>query len=129
MGVDTSIDEFFDERLKRVLGAPPETAGAGFWYPAVSPEKVSGASSEASRQPREGSRRPGRPKGQSYLEPATLVMIRHRLKLSQENLARMIGVSRATLSMWENGRAPIPKSAAELIEQLGQDVPEQLNMN
>jgi hypothetical protein len=31
--VDTGIDEFFDERLKRVLGAPPATAEEGSWYP------------------------------------------------------------------------------------------------
>jgi len=32
MAVDTSIDEFFDERLHRVLGAPPPTAETGSWY-------------------------------------------------------------------------------------------------
>ncbi len=65
-----------------------------------------------------GPRRRGRPKGQSYMEPAILVTIRHRLKLSQAILAKIVGVSRTTLSMWENGHAPIPKAAVELIKRL-----------
>ena len=36
MGVDTSIDEFFDEQLQRVLGASPATAEVGTWYPGPS---------------------------------------------------------------------------------------------
>lgn len=32
MAVDTGIDEFFDERLQRVLGAPPAPAEARYWY-------------------------------------------------------------------------------------------------
>jgi len=38
LGVDTSIDEFFDDHLQRVLGASPETAESGSWYPV--PRKV-----------------------------------------------------------------------------------------
>lgn len=34
MGMDTSIDEFFDEHLQQVLGASPATAEVGSWYPA-----------------------------------------------------------------------------------------------
>ena len=48
-------------------------------------------------------RRRGRPKGQSYMEPALLVTIRHRLKLSQAILAKIV---------------PIPKAAVELIKRL-----------
>jgi DNA-binding transcriptional regulator YiaG len=65
-----------------------------------------------------GPRRRGRPKGQSYMEPALLVTIRHRLKLSQAILAKIVGVSRTTVSMWENGHVPIPKAAVELIKRL-----------
>lgn len=36
MGIDTSIDEFFDEHLQRVLGAPAAAAERGSWYPAPS---------------------------------------------------------------------------------------------
>ncbi len=36
LGIDTSIDEFFDEHLEKVLGASPATAEAGSWYPARS---------------------------------------------------------------------------------------------
>ncbi|TLY29861.1 MAG: helix-turn-helix domain-containing protein [Nitrospirae bacterium] len=64
-----------------------------------------------------GPRRRGRPKGQSYMEPALLVTIRHRLKLSQAILAKIVGVSRTTVSMWENGHVPIPKAAVELIKR------------
>jgi len=65
-----------------------------------------------------GPRRRGRPKGQSYMEPALLVTIRHRLKLSQAILAKIVGVSRTTVSMWENGHVPIPRAAVELIKRL-----------
>jgi DNA-binding transcriptional regulator YiaG len=65
-----------------------------------------------------GPRRRGRPKGQSYMDPALLVTIRHRLKLSQAILAKIVGVSRTTVSMWENGHVPIPKAAVELLKRL-----------
>lgn len=62
--------------------------------------------------------RPGRPKGQRYMEPTCLVTIRHRLGLTQAGLAKMVGVSRATVSTWENGHAPIHKAAAQMINLL-----------
>ena len=65
-----------------------------------------------------GPRRRGRPKGQSYMAPALLVTIRHRLKLSQSILAKAVGVSRTTVSMWENGHVPIPKAAVESLKRL-----------
>src|SRR5437660_12930795 len=65
-----------------------------------------------------GPRRRGRPNGQSYMEPAVLVTIRHRLKLSQAILAKIVGVSRTTVSMWENGPVQIPRAAVELIKRL-----------
>ena len=52
------------------------------------------------------------------MEPVLLVAIRHRLKLSQALLAKSVGVSRTTVSMWENGHVPIPKAAVELITRL-----------
>lgn len=64
------------------------------------------------------SRRPGRPKGQSHMEPVILVAVRQRFKLSQVSMAKIVGVSRATLSMWENGHVPVPKYAAQVITQL-----------
>ena len=76
------------------------------------------ASLGQSSAPPTGPRRRGRPKGQGYMEPAILVTIRHRLKLSQALLAKIVGVSRTTVSMWENGHAPIPKAAVELIKML-----------
>jgi len=51
LGVDTSIDEFFDEQLQRVLGPSPATAEAGSWYPA--PRKpVVGVTDQAPDSPR-----------------------------------------------------------------------------
>ena len=38
LATDTSIDEFFDEHLGRVLGAPPAGAPAGSWYPEMPPD-------------------------------------------------------------------------------------------
>jgi len=52
------------------------------------------------------------------MEPAHLVSIRFRLKLTQARLAEMMGVSRATVSMWENGHAPIHKAAVQLLTML-----------
>ena len=45
MGVDTGIDEFFDDHLQRVLGASPVTAEKGSWYPASS-DAAAGATDE-----------------------------------------------------------------------------------
>jgi DNA-binding XRE family transcriptional regulator len=52
------------------------------------------------------------------MEPVLLVTIRQRLQLSQALLAKTVGVSRTTISMWENGHVPIPKAAVELIKRL-----------
>ena len=41
LAMDTSIDEFFDEHLQKVLGASPTTAELGSWYPARSKVDVS----------------------------------------------------------------------------------------
>ena len=76
------------------------------------------ASSNQSSVSPAGPRRRGRPKGQSYMEPALLVTIRHRLNLSQAILAKIVVVSRTTVSMWENGHVPIPKAAVEMIKRL-----------
>jgi len=45
LSVDTSIDEFFDEHLQRVLGASPEAAEKESWYPASS-DAAAGATDE-----------------------------------------------------------------------------------
>ena len=50
MAVDTSIDEFFDERLQRVLGAPPVTAEAGSWYTGAPTETDRGSSDQVPHQ-------------------------------------------------------------------------------
>lgn len=42
--------------------------------------------------------------------------IRVQLDLSQENLAREIGVSYATVNRWENGRSLPPKLALRQVE-------------
>ncbi len=47
MAVDTSVDEFFDEQLQRVLGAPPTTAETGSWYQTTPPDPTRGSSEEA----------------------------------------------------------------------------------
>ena len=46
MAIDTSIDEFYDERLQRVLGAPPVTAEADSWYPGAPTEADRGSSDQ-----------------------------------------------------------------------------------
>lgn len=60
MGVDTSIDEFFDEHLQRVLGASPATAETGSWYPAPT-QAIVGGKDEVPDPPRvdEGNVRAG----------------------------------------------------------------------
>jgi hypothetical protein len=51
LAIDTSIDEFFDEHLQRVLGAPPATPEEGSWYPAPS-KVVAGATDEVPDLPK-----------------------------------------------------------------------------
>jgi len=55
MGVDTSIDEFFDERLQRILVVPGVAAESGSWYPPTPTETVRGPSDEVPDQPLVGS--------------------------------------------------------------------------
>ena len=42
-----------------------------------------------------------------------ILEIRNRLNASQEDLARMIGISYATVNRWENGHS-MPNKAAQL---------------
>ena len=55
MGVDTSIDEFFDELLQRILVVPAVAAESGSWYPPTPTETVRGHSDEVPDQPLVGS--------------------------------------------------------------------------
>ena len=48
------------------------------------------------------------------MTPRALKAWRLRLDLSQEGLARWLGVSRCTVNRWEGGLAPIPKMVALL---------------
>lgn len=41
--------------------------------------------------------------------------LRNALKMSQESFAEKIGVSRITVSQWENGEKPISKSGLKLL--------------
>lgn len=41
--------------------------------------------------------------------------LRNALKMSQESFAETIGVSRITVSQWENGEKPISKSGLKLL--------------
>ena len=52
-------------------------------------------------------------------QTSPIVAARQRRKLSQAELARRIGVSRASVCGWEKGRAtPDPKHAVKLVELL-----------
>ena len=42
------------------------------------------------------------------LTPADLKFVRHSLHFSQQHLADLLNVQRATLSHWEMGKDPIP---------------------
>ena len=50
------------------------------------------------------------------MTPRALKAWRQRLDLSQDGLARWLGVSRCTVNRWEGGLAPIPKMVA-LVER------------
>ena len=52
------------------------------------------------------------------MTPRALKAWRLRLDLSQDGLARWLGVSRCTVNRWEGGLAPIPKMVA-LLEHFG----------
>lgn len=51
MGVDTSIDEFFDELLQRILVVPAVAAESDPWYPPTPTETIRGPSDEVPDQP------------------------------------------------------------------------------
>jgi DNA-binding XRE family transcriptional regulator len=46
------------------------------------------------------------------MTPRKLKAWRQRLDLSQDGLARWLGVSRSTVNRWEGGLAPIPQMVA-----------------
>ncbi|MGJ5674605.1 MAG: helix-turn-helix domain-containing protein [Nostochopsis sp.] len=48
--------------------------------------------------------------------------LRKRLGLSQEQLARQLGVSFQTVNRWENGRATPSQMGMKLIEQLPMEI-------
>jgi transcriptional regulator with XRE-family HTH domain len=48
------------------------------------------------------------------MTPRALKAWRLRLDLSQDGLARWLGVSRSTVNRWEGGLAPIPKMVGML---------------
>src|SRR5438094_438817 len=50
MGVDTSIDEFFDELLQRILVVPAVAAESDPWYPPTPTETIRGPSDEVPYQ-------------------------------------------------------------------------------
>jgi putative transcriptional regulator len=53
--------------------------------------------------------------------PALVRALRHRLGLTQEQLAQEVGVSFSTVNVWENGkRAPLPFLRKRLIEMAKQ---------
>jgi transcriptional regulator with XRE-family HTH domain len=51
----------------------------------------------------------------------TFIHIRKRLGLTQEQLARKLGVHRATVTNWERGAAGIPGPVARLVRRLDAD--------
>ena len=53
--------------------------------------------------------------------PIRLRELRATLGLSQEKLARRLGVSFATVNRWETGRSPIPERAARALRRLEQE--------
>lgn len=58
----------------------------------------------------------GRLKPASVVEmPETPKAVREKLKLSQPEFARFVGVKLATLRNWEQGRSKIPSTAKRLL--------------
>ncbi len=43
------------------------------------------------------------------LDPDSLYMARHRVRLTQQQLAARLGVSAGLVGHWERGRKPIPR--------------------
>lgn len=56
--------------------------------------------------------------------PSMVKAVRRQLALSQEDLARELGVSYATVRRWENGRAKTSPLALKQIEDLLRDLGE-----
>jgi len=55
------------------------------------------------------------------VEAETFTRIRHRLNLTQAELAKEIGVHRITIAVWESGRKPISNPVARLMECLDRE--------
>lgn len=49
---------------------------------------------------------------------AELRQLRLQLGLSQQKLAKILGVHQPTVSRWERGMSPVPKSAALVLRML-----------
>jgi len=54
------------------------------------------------------------------MKPEDLKRLRHRLEMSQEEMARALNVSFATVNRWEKQRREIPPDAAKLLECLAE---------
>jgi len=52
------------------------------------------------------------------MSSAELRQIRLQLGLSQMELAKILGVQQPTVSRWERGMSPVPKSAALVLRML-----------
>lgn len=57
--------------------------------------------------------------------PNLIRELRKRLGISQEQLARQLGVSFQTVNRWENGRANPSPMGIKLVEQLLMEMPTQ----
>jgi len=61
--------------------------------------------------------------------PALVKEVRRQLALSQEDLARELGVSYTTINRWENGQSHPSKMAKVLFELFCEKMTEQGNLN
>ena len=61
--------------------------------------------------------------------PALVKEVRRQLALSQEDLARELGVSYTTINRWENGQSQPSKMAKVLLESFCEKMTEQGNLN
>lgn len=61
--------------------------------------------------------------------PALLKEVRKQLTLSQEDLARQLGVSYATVNRWENGQSKPSKLAKAQLDAFCERMAEQGNLN